>query len=129
MKPERQNQVIAEICGWKDIRRPSDDSYHNLATDILGWLMGRVAGIRPGESDHEPLPNYHGSLDACAEMEKTLTGNGNFSGKEEYFIALCKLVGEDEHTRVFLAPTVVCATSAQRCEAFIRLHGKWEEEG
>ena len=124
MKPERQNQVIAELCGWKDIRRPSDDSYHNLATDILGGLMGRVAGIRPGESDHEPLPNYHGDLNACAKMENHVLSDADTG--YEYDCTLNEVCGCWEDG-IMNYMKLWHASASQRCEAFLRVHGKWEE--
>lgn len=86
----------------------------------LGWTE-RVSGWwkdpdRNREDDGELPPNYPASLDACAEFEKTLT-------EEEYQqfgLELLKL----NHTQ-----RVLSATTLQRCEAYLRVKGKWVEKG
>lgn len=112
MKPERQNQVIAEICGYKP-------SHHSVICfgEPTTWTQWTRPDLR---LPLDEAPNYHGDLNACHEMEKTLTGG--FSSKlGKYFFELNKIGDRDKINPVF-------STSAQRCEAFIRVHGKWEEE-
>lgn len=120
MTDEQINIKIAELCGWKDIRRPIDDSYHDYPSDTLGWLMGRVAGIAPGDihwQNAKPLPNYAADLNACHEFEKMLEPMQH--------------IAYDRHLHRLVDETVTWkwhATARQRCEAFLRVHGQWEKE-
>jgi hypothetical protein len=116
MNREKQRIAIAEACGWTEILRPCDEAYHDLPTDTLGLVMGRVCGIRPGGIHIEnaaPLPDYLNDLNAMAEAEKVL----NNVQRERY---RTELVYSHSGRDVF-------ATAAQRAEAFLRTIGKWEE--
>jgi hypothetical protein len=110
MTTERQNQVIAEICG--------------LHVEFHMTNPPRAIGVvkQIGELVFvEPIPNYHGDLNACAEMEKTLDGNTKEmnSMRYSYIFHVYTLCNDGREP--------IRATSAQRCEAFLRVHGKWEE--
>jgi hypothetical protein len=79
-----------------------------------------------GTSPYEPVPNYHGDLNACAEMEKSL------SGEKQQVWYLQKLT--QVRYRDGVAGMIGCmidkttfATAPQRCEAFLRVVGKWKE--
>ena len=78
---------------------------------LCGWTLDRNdwAG---------DLPNYHGSRDACASFEAGLVGHERGS----YHLQLVHLGngGSD-------AENLCHATPAQRCEAFLRLRGKWRD--
>jgi hypothetical protein len=115
MKKEKINIEIARACGWK----------WNSECDIGGkaypecWTNDSTAEMR--HYSHE-LPNYYGSLDACAEFEsfmfsqyETLEGADRLS---IYTRFLCIL----EHPLFASAP--------QRCEAFWKTMniGPWEDE-
>lgn len=123
MTDEQINIKIAGLCGWKDIRRPIDNNYHDYPSDTLGWLMGRVAGIAPGDihwQNARPLPNYAADLNACHEFERLsfFTKGAPASRWEEYDNALFKICG---------GFAIAHADARQRCEAFLRVHNQWEE--
>jgi hypothetical protein len=126
MNPELQCIRIAESLGWTDIRRPSDDSYHFLATDILGWLMGRVAGIRPGAHDHEPLPDYLNSRDATAKALAGLTALEHPCFIDNLIVAILgdKAQSDGGYTETWL---ILTSTPAQLAEAYLRTKGLWED--
>lgn len=73
--PEEINVAIAQLCGWKIER------FKVLSTTYVG--IHSPDGIRRGDVYDNPkdialqwkqiAPNYHGSLDAMHEAEKTLT--------------------------------------------------------
>jgi hypothetical protein len=118
MNQEKQRIAIAEACGWTEILRPCDEAYHDLPTDTLGLVMGRVCGIRPGGIHIEnaaPLPDYLHDLNAMHEAEKVLCNQFNTIG-EAYWRNLSHV-----------EPHPIYATAAQRAEAFLRTIGKWEE--
>ena len=68
------------------------------------------------------LPDYLNDLNACHEAEKVLTEKGvNAWWGYVAFI-------NRHNPRPFGTETAVHATAAQRCEAFLRTLGLWEEE-
>ena len=64
------------------------------------------------------LPDYLNDLNACHEMEKVLTG---YQQTVTYSDNLMKIVGYHTFDSAH-------ATAAERCEAFLRVMGLWEEE-
>lgn len=72
--------------------------------------------------DINDLPNYLASLDACAEFEKTLQGEVF----EQYYVALFNVLNWDNK---FWGKQrdleMIRATALQRCEAYLRVKGKW----
>jgi len=123
MTPEKQRIAIAEACGWTDVRRPIDDSYHTIVTETLEWLMGRVAGVKPSERVHKPLPDYLNDLNAMHEAISALTPN-----RQEYFVCVLDRMlhggRASDLSEQFLS---LHATAAQRAEAFLKTIGKWED--
>jgi hypothetical protein len=98
MTPTKINQTIAEACGLKD----------------LHCLSGQLCY----DSIHShPVPNYHADLNAMHEAEKVLTSGDH---KRLYFDWLGRLAYLGATTRE-------CATAPQRCEAFLRTLGLWED--
>jgi hypothetical protein len=116
MTPESQQIAIAEACGWTEILRPCHEAYHDLPTDTLGLVMGRVCGIRPGGIHIEnaaPLPDYLTDLNAMHEAEQVLDYN--------------QLREMEDSVSFQFAVYPFHATAAQRAEAFLRTIGKWED--
>lgn len=76
----------------------------------------------------EPAPNYHGSLDACAEFEKKMLSRE----RNDYMDQLCVVMYlHPKHFDVIAtnsAVKMICATAAQRCEAFLKCRSLWQEE-
>lgn len=111
MTNEQIRIAVAEECGWK------------RATHAKGWNTPN--GTYIGES----LPNYPESLDACAEFEKGLTA----TELVEYNSNLKLIINRDRVKRGLGTHPLAAydfewhATPLQRCEAFLRLKGKWKD--
>lgn len=104
MTDERINERIALLCGWKIFSH-----WNNL------WAPPRR--VVEYECDACPIPNYISDLNACHEFEKTLEPMQH--------------IAYDRHLHRLVDETVTWkwhATARQRCEAFLRVHGQWEEE-
>lgn len=105
MTDEQINIKIAELCGWKP---------QTICTDMQGT---------PWPS--EP-PNYAADLNACHEFEETL----DYGQAELYDDELCDICAKTNELLDNPKPwrfAVTTATASQRCEAFLRVHGQWEE--
>jgi hypothetical protein len=107
MSPEAQRIAIAEACGWR--------------REIAETLILKIRSIKwyaPDEfvSTGKEPPDYINDLNAMHEAEKAL----NTSQKILYLTAVPRIVRND----MFEA---MCATAAQRAEAFLRTIGKWAE--
>lgn len=116
MTPEAQRIAIAEACGWTDIRRPCDSNYHDLPTDTLRILYGRVCGIPPGwihSQNSRPLPDYLSDLNAMHEAEKTL----DEAQWLQYVVHLLTITLRQAPGARF---GEIRATATQRAEAFLR---------
>jgi hypothetical protein len=68
------------------------------------------------------VPNYPSSLDACAEFEKGLTD----MQWVRYLQELASVVKLPKQAEIQIRQ-YVHATAPQRCEAFLRVNGAWEE--
>ncbi len=119
MRESDINMAIAEECGWKFRKVPNEFRYTSISP------IGDVFNKNYGDTSH--LPDYHGSLDACAEFERTLCHNSG------YWTALRKVVGELWFNKEDTTPRKdhemypESATAPQRCEAFLRMRGRWVE--
>ena len=114
MTKEQINQTIAGACGWT----------------VIGHSDGLLMGCRPGNSTiRNPIPNYHGDLNACAEMEKTLAIDLEY----QYAVQLAIMTIGQEFSDDGFSPNgwgyyaVLHATAPQRAEAFCRTLGLWED--
>lgn len=102
---------VAGLMGWTDLR--------------VEWFLGErvLAGV-DSSIKHGPklraVPRFHESLDACAEMERSLSEgeDGEWSERDEYMSQLCRITGaEPSMLKVWALAT---ATPRQRCLAFIQ---------
>jgi len=118
MTPSQINQAIAELCGWE----------HYPAKSVYSKRFGKSFDIdekwkAPDSTEHDEL-RFTTSLDACAEFE----GKMDDVAEENYTIQLNRLIQRDNPNRrgpgviMFLMAT---ATPLQRCEAYLRMKGKW----
>lgn len=123
MTPEAQNIAIAESLRWTSRKVPSDET-----VKAQGYDEFRHTWWTNPQGFTKPLPNYHGSLDACAEFEATLADtDDDFGSRWQYIQELIEITGAEcmeAHRNVF---TVVNADAPQRCEAYLRAIWKWEE--
>jgi len=103
MSPEKQRIAIAEACGWRD-----------CFLDAQGFPFGG----EPNEPYVRLLPDYLHSLDAMHEAEKVLTSAQHIS----YWSFLAEM---DDYRKC--GKSILCATAAQRAEAFLKTLCKWEE--
>lgn len=125
MTDEQINIKIAGLCGHpfetKEVCRRCRGVTPYEAGDDYGITIweecrhcnntGKVAPYHVG------LPNYAADLNACHEFEKTLEPMQH--------------IAYDRHLHRLVDETVTWkwhATARQRCEAFLRVHGQWEEE-
>jgi hypothetical protein len=122
MSPEAQRIAIAGACGWIEVRAEVD------------WLPGELTGIftwpHPTKTDEtkyyisrKPVPNYLYDLNAMHRAEKKLT----LVQWDEYLGILYSLVQDPHICSLTHAMAYVCATAAQRAEAFLRTLGLWDE--
>ena len=93
------NDAVFRSLGWSIVE---DSPYKGC-----NWNRGAAYTAKP--------PNYAESLDACAEFERTL----DRIQRREYVRQLYDITENDFGAH--------CATPAQRCEAFLRVKGKWRD--
>lgn len=106
MTDQQINTKIAKICGkqpwWRCENHSEIDGPH------CRWCCN--------EATLEDCPNYAADLNACHEFEETLKSLKNVV----YDKYLQKEVDKTQTWKWH-------ATARQRCEAFLRVHGQWEE--
>jgi len=106
MKPEEQQIVIAEACGWTEF----------WETERQGWRSQN-----PDGSGDNFLPDYLSDLNAMHEAVKTLPQNI----KPRYFACLCSVVSGAISLYGYSEATE--ATAAKRAEAFLKALELWDE--
>lgn len=137
MTPKRQNQVIAEFCGWhievteyfKILRQP-EISESGFCCG-LHLSDGEVwnAGITGDENGHFKIPNYVGDLNAIQSAKAKLS-----EAQRITYIANLYHLSVPESERFpdhFVswpqAFKMADATSQTQAEALLRTISKWEE--
>ena len=109
------NVIIAEYCGWKNIK---EIDYQPIGTDpYIDGPDQMWVGIHP-ESDcdeYEPLPDYCNDLNAIHEAECKLSN----SLKWDHLANLHKIMKTYHTAELYFAPV------KQRAEAFVKTIGKW----
>lgn len=106
MTPEIQRIIIAEIEGFKRIGMVSGSTQ----------LMGELPPLR----GWIPIPDYPNDLNACHEMERSLT----FEQAGRYERLLVEVSRPKDGS---IPPPSYGYEAKHRTEAFLRLHGKWKE--
>lgn len=106
MTPEKIQIAMAEVCEWK----------------------------RTEWADVDVLPDYPNDLNAVHEAEEMLTPEQRVN----YSYHLSQLIPQNENCgpfepggpdlMVYSAFDLIHATALQRCEAFLRTVGKWEDD-
>lgn len=115
MKPEAQRKAIAEACGWREAF-PQKGEPH--AETGRGGILLPYHWVN--ERTHEramDLPDYLSDHNAMAEAEKA----EGMSRSPDYYDALEEVCHRDNKM-----DNHICATAAQRAEAFLRTIGKWD---
>ena len=119
MRPEAQRIAIARACGWMGVEWYEDNAGPPL-------LVGTPPSSHPKKygRDDRKVPNYPADLNACAEMEKVLKGIDRIG----YVNLLAEsLETKPEASAYEYAQRCAFATAPQRCEAFLKTLGLWEE--
>lgn len=121
MTNDEKRIAIAEKCGWK-----RHENHPGLFFHESGKIQPKIAA---GERLHlerlkknlpcrygiELLPNYIEDLNACHEMEKTLT--------DSQWVGYLNNLGGGFKTEFRQSVSYCHATAAQRCDAFLLTHG------
>ncbi len=81
----------------------------------LGWLS------KAGHGKVEFVPDYPTDLNACHEMEKVLTTDEQWETYQGY------LLRDPTNFPCSRFAALIHPTARQRCEAFLRVIGKWQE--
>ena len=116
MNEEKQRILIAEACGWKFQKIRGE--FRFIATSPNGEVTHQNYG------EIHFLPNYPQDLNACHEMEKTLSSE-KYGDYTNHLAKVCHpFSNERPHSAIQVS---ICATAPQRCEAFLKTVGKWEE--
>ena len=104
MSPEAQRIAIAEYCGWTRYSDPKDNHGHRYnAPPNSSAFLGRHA-----------LPSYLTDLNEMDEAMDRMT----LDQRRWFCNHLRQICGNDG---------AICATAAQRAEAFLRAVGKWRD--
>lgn len=129
MNSEKIRIRVAEACGWK----PGEDD--RMRDGTYRWDVrrnGTIFGSKPMtylDSDEfcgsylcdQRVPDYPNDLNACAEFERTLTQDERITYKRFLYLIVLDDPGNLDNDTTF-------AMARQRCEAFLRTKGLWEEE-
>lgn len=108
MDTTEQIKAIATACGWTSCE------------SIRGAVFGFPPGILDeGQFFDKSPPDYLSDLNACAEMEKTISNDG--AKWNLYRMNLMRLCSQaDEITDEISAPACL------RCKAFLLTKGEWK---
>ena len=120
MTPEQQRIKIAEACGWvwnDDVYKCGDGDWSTPDGTEQEDMRGATK-----EAAIEYLPDYLNDLNACHEMEKTMTAGqcGNYDYLLGRYVADDNVVADSWRWH---------SSPAQRCEAFLKTLGLWEQGG
>jgi len=110
MTPEAQRIAIAESVGFRMITE-CDDGPHD----------GRLFGFPAGKTLEQELPDYPCDLNAMHEVEKILTDDQAFPGYYDALAATGKPIPDYDQRHI------MCATAAQRAEAYLKTINRWDD--
>ena len=118
MEPTQIDRVIGAYLGWTEIE------FHGSSC--------RLFGITPNSKGKkyriEAVPQFHKCLNACHEMEKALDAASEWNGEEHHACAEEAYMGHlADITSRRDDWMLIHATAIQRCEAFLRTIGKYQE--
>lgn len=97
------NETIAELCGWKRSFSKAKNEHMWIGPGGWSWL--------------KPM-DYANDLNACTEFEKFKTRKE----LDDYVSEMCYMFGDGVDSEI---ARVATASSRERCEAFLRMHKKW----
>ncbi len=116
MKPEQINIAVMRELGWRD--EPS-----KVRPGKLYWFSADTVFSR-----EDPI-NFHSSLDACAEMRKSLSDklDEKMSSEQTRFAEQVVLVGRRNGSMKNSFWILIDAPASWQSEAFLHVKGKWKE--
>jgi hypothetical protein len=131
MTNEKMRVKIAELlgltcksCGGTGIRHKMGvEEYHSIRNSNKEWRESWPMDEPDVKCFHNELPNYPEDLNACAEFEKGL----EYKVQPQYLWELKKIIMRTSDTQGASDFEVRHATPLQLCEAFLRVHGAYEE--
>jgi len=135
MNPEAQRIAIAEACGWK--RERGESSILKIQSSWWTSPDGKKAHPHPVSGDALGyLPDYLNDLNAMAEAESAWIKTASLESVSCWIDNLYRSVGlnpyvwmnkyGDGSTPSPELAQVVCATAAQRAEAFLKTLNLWQ---
>ena len=98
--------AVAEACGWTHNEYDASLWYHQDHCPDDKYILV------------DDLPDYSSSLDAMYEAEKVLT--------DDKLMDFARWLGWDDDFPERTVKTLLRATARQRCEALLRVLGKWQ---
>lgn len=109
MTPQEQRVAVAKACGW------------TITGNEESWGGNHPTGY------HEQhltcfIPDYPNDLNAMHNAEKMLKDGDQWIPYVNY------IVPEHNHHQLYRIGTLVHATAAMRCKAFLKVFGKWTGE-
>lgn len=116
---------IAKALGWKNCRNeeggnmPSGEPDDDFNRDVELHKTHGYCGF-PTTPHREDLPNYPGDLNACREMEESLTD-------DEYLEFALELARIRNNVCSPLACRCYSAKAPERCQAFLKVKGLLKE--
>ena len=130
MTNERIRIKIAEALGWKQTAGRNGDYIARPNGTEVWHYDNRGNSYGPTNNwqlllQRKEIPDYPNDLDACHEMEKVLTDEQS----EMFADAICRMVCGRTVDAASTYEIAYCihATARQRCEAFLKTLGLWEE--
>jgi hypothetical protein len=124
MTNQEINKRVAKLCGLDPVECHETGLWH------LEYANGRKLGFRSGLSKDHAIrvltPHYAESLDACREFESTLTGDDRSLYMDHIYLIVIQsnnnaVMGFENQWAMFNA------SPPERCKAFLRLKGQWDE--
>lgn len=122
MTPQQINERIALLCGWTS----KEETIERVSAGY-DWTEKYTTWSHPGKGRHLKPPSYAESLDACREFESPLYNGDLDSEMSQYMIHLGDVVKADESGWSWKYFRLATATPHERCEAFLRMKGQWDE--
>lgn len=121
MTETEQRIAIAAVCGWTDV-------VEKLSTFACDGHTMNVYGIRPKDGRYTVVPLYHRNLDIMREIEvKHLTNKEGGDYDAWLWIILKRDWEQAGNNLAHLASWH--ASAAQKCEAFLKVKGRWKRAG
>lgn len=114
MTEQEQRVAIAKACGWLEVM-PS------------GRLDGQHVGYNPKHAvigNREEIPDYPNDLNACYEMEATMTG---IEWKAYVGILTSRMDFEDGEITTGNCALAIHSKPGLRCRTFLKVKGLWKD--